>query len=340
MTLKLNIKVLQIIAPVLLLVTFQPFAYAQAPGQGQKEAPPKEAPASAPAYRIESLPPIQSQTQAPAIQQQGQAPQVKSAPQTLTPPKAPEGKEATKDAKKVAEDKSAAKVKKTNDYALYLKAGDRSPKWNEFIEPAFSSFDSGHYSTAAIFLKKAHERGCRDGLLLYRLGIYQELQKQYKEAAELLAEAAEKVPKQYPSHPLAGGIHEHAARALYQVDDYERALPALKKALEHEPEDFLLLFMSGQLLRLAKSLPEARAAFEKALTVKPPEGLDVDPKQKVWRELMAITYEQKDFEACAAYAAMLLAANPNDSVALSYKQNLDREKFLQRQMEAIKKMSQ
>jgi len=237
--------------------------------------------------------------------------------------------------------KKPAKARKKpakSDHSYYAKSGHRSPKWDELIEPGFSSFDSGNLATAAVFLKRAHERGCRDGLLLYRLGIFKETQKQYKEAADLLAEAAEKIPKQYPGHPLALGIHEHAARVLYQADDYGRALPELKKALEHDPENFVLIFMAGQLLRLNKNFPEARAMFEKALTVKPPEGLGLDPNQRVWRELMAITYEMGDTEACAAYAQMILSANPNDGIALSYTQKIEREKLRKRELQIIDKI--
>ena len=236
--------------------------------------------------------------------------------------------------------KEQAPAKKKNDIAWYLKAGDRNPKWNDLVEPGFSSFDSGAYPTASVFLKKAYDLGCRDGLLLYRLGLYQESLKNYKEAAELLLLAAERIPKQYPSHPMAKGIHEHAARALYQANDIARALPEFQAALAVTPDNFMLLFMAGQILLTQKKYEEARPLFERALTVKPPEGLEIDPQQRVWRELMKITWEMKDYESCGAYAELILAANPTDPVALSYKQQLERAKYQQKEREIIKKMVQ
>lgn len=233
---------------------------------------------------------------------------------------------------------SRGHAKASNDYQLYLKTGDRSPKWNEFIEPGFQSFDGGNLATAYVFLNKAYNLGCRDALLLYRLGLYQETKGKYKEAADLLAEAAEKIGTQYPSHPLNRTIHEHAGRALYQANDFNRALPELQKALESAPDNFMLLMMTGQILRSEKKYEEAKAVFEKALTVKQPEDLTTDPKIKLWGELMMLSYELKDNETSLAYATKILEKNPGDPVALSYKQRIEYEKFKMREREAIEKI--
>lgn len=214
-------------------------------------------------------------------------------------------------------------AKATNDYAFYLKAGDRSPKWNEFIEPGFTTFDNENLATAYVFLNKAFEQGCRDGLVLFRLGIFMEIQKRYPEAAELLAAAAEKIPKQYPGHPLAKGIHEHAGRALYQIDDYARALPELQKAIEHSPDNFMVLFMTGQLLRLSKQYAAARGTFEQAMKATPPKGMEADAKYRLSRELMLLAFELRDFPTCLTYVHQVLAIAPADPLALSYKQKLE-----------------
>lgn len=227
-----------------------------------------------------------------------------------------------------------------NDYSFYLKSGDRSPKWNDFIEPAFSSFDSGNLATAYVFLKRAYEAGCRDGLLLYRLGIYKESLHLYNEAAILLAEAATKIPKQYAKHPLARGIHEHAGRALYQANDFVRALPELEKALEFTPDNFMLLFMSGQILRTNAQPASAREHFKRALKAKPPEGLETDAKYRLLRELIIVTYDLKDLSTCSSYIQQVLAIAPTDPIALSYKQKLEREQQKRKEMEVIERMIQ
>lgn len=243
--------------------------------------------------------------------------------------------------KKVAAPKQEApQVTTPSDYQLYLKSGDRDAKWNEYIEPAFSSFDSENYDTAAIFLKKAYEKGCRDPLVLFRLGIYQENRRQFKDAAMLLAEAADGFPKRYPNHPLNSSIPKHAGRVLYQIDNYEKAFSYLQKALEYEPNDFMILLMLGQISRNSKQYKESRIYFERALLAKPPEGTTPDPRRTLLDELIILTFELKDLNACQQYVNIVLSSWPQDPIANSYRSRLDRERYLKQQDEVIKKMVQ
>ena len=228
-----------------------------------------------------------------------------------------------------------------DDYQLYLASGDRSPKWDESIAPAFQAFEAGNLATAGIFLKQAYERGCRDPLLLFRLGLYRESRGLFKEAAEMLAQAAEDAPKRYPGHPLATAIARHAGRALYEADDFKRASPLLVKALGQDPNDFMLLLMAGQIARLEKRSAEARQLFERALVAEPPSGpTSADPKTTVLRELIILTYDTKDVEACGRYIETLLAASPQDTIANTYRQRLAKERQSQREKEVINKIVQ
>lgn len=236
-----------------------------------------------------------------------------------------------------APQKKAAKGER-GDLSFYLKSGHRSPQWDEFIEPGFSSFASGNYATAFLFLKQAYDRGCRDGLVLFMLGIFKESQHAYPEAAELLSQAAVAIPKQYPGHRLAKGIHEHAGRALYQVDDYARALPALQKALEYTPDNFMLLFMAGQLLRQNRQYQDAKVLFERAAKAKLPQGLEQESKHRLYRELMILSFDLKDYPACIGYIDQVLALVPNDPTALYYKQRVEQQMRQRQQMERLEQM--
>jgi tetratricopeptide (TPR) repeat protein len=153
------------------------------------------------------------------------------------------------------------------DYDLYVKSGHRSASWDGMIKAGFSSFDTGDYQTGIVFLQKAYNTGCRDGLLLFKLGLYFETQRNYKEAEKYLKEAQVKLPEQYPDYPETKRMHEHLARLYYQANQFDKAMPELLEALKITPDSFMLLFMSAQILRLNKNYPQAIAAFEKALTV-------------------------------------------------------------------------
>lgn len=226
------------------------------------------------------------------------------------------------------------------DYDLYLAKGHRDKAWDEWIKPAFESFDAENYSTASIFLMQAYEKGCRDPMVLFRLGIYKESRGETKEAAKILSEAGADAPKRYPGHPLANAIHRHAGRALYKVDNYTEALPHLKEALKYEPNDFMLLLMTGQIERLEKRPESARKYFERALEAPMPKGVTPDPKSTILGELIIITYDAKEFDACEKYIKMALAHDPNDKVANKHKGLVGRARFRKRELDIIKKITE
>ncbi len=226
------------------------------------------------------------------------------------------------------------------DYELYTKEGHRSEAWDEWIKPGFESFDQGNYATAAIFLKSAYEKGCRDPMVLFRLGIYKESRGETKEAADLLQQASAEAAKRYPGHPLSKAIHRHAGRALYKIDKFAEAKPHLQEALRYEPDDFMLLLMSGQIERMEGRKKEARALFEKALAAKMPEGVEPNPKTTVFDELIILTYDLKDLDACEKYIEEALKHDPKDKVAAKYKALVGRARFRQRELEIIKKITE
>lgn len=175
-------------------------------------------------------------------------------------------------------------------------------------------------------------------MLLFRLGIIKESRGQAKDAAAMLQLAADSIASRYPEHPLNQSIAKHAGRALYQIDDYDHAMPYLEKAAQQLPNDFMVLLMLGQMYRKTKLYPQARTFFERALAAKPPEGTTPDPRRTLLDELIIITYELKDMDACGNYINIVLTAWPHDPVANTYRANLEKLRFQQKQHEAIEKI--
>ncbi len=281
------------------------------------------------------LPSLPGTAQVPA-----QKPVAPSAVPAAAQPAAPSGQTLAPSAPAAASPAPAVQEQTItkDDYQLYLKSGDRNPSWDEYIEPAFTSFDSENFATAGIFLAKAYEKGCRDPLVMFRLGIYRESRRQFKEAAELLSQAADGIAQRYPGHPLNNSIALHAGRALYQIDDYVKALPYLQKALQQNPNDFMILLMLGQIARSGKLYAEARSLFERAIASKPPENVTPNPVRTVLGELIILTYALKDSEACQKYVDMVLSAWPRDPVANTYRTRLDKERFEKKQQEMLDKI--
>lgn len=223
-----------------------------------------------------------------------------------------------------------------DDLVAYKKHGQHSPEWDDLIASGFESFESGNYATALIFLRRAYDKGCHDPLLLLKIGIYDESQGRLKEAADLLITAAEKFPHVYPDHPQAKRIAEHVGRVLYTLDDGDRALPYLETALKNDPDNFMLNVMSGQILRLQKKPAEALARFQKAYALAPAVGMDA--RRAVLKELMVLTFEMENYDACSQFAAQLLTLAPGDATALSFRDRMQKRKMQQKEQETIKKI--
>ncbi|OQA58579.1 MAG: Tetratricopeptide repeat protein [bacterium ADurb.Bin270] len=264
--------------------------------------------------------------------------QPQSIADTIAIPKPPEG----------GRDESAAKPASTEinpltqkDYSWYLKSGDKSPKWNEFIEPAFQSFDSGNFATAGIFLQRAYDAGCRDPLILFRLALIKESREGYIEAANMYLEAAKGVEKRYPGHPISRGIHKHVGRSLYKVDRPAEALPFITEALRHSPNDFMMLLMAGQILRSIGENDKARIALEKALTVERPAGSDgLDSIRPVLHELILATFALQNVGMCSKYVEQMTSLDPSDQVASIYRRKIAEIENKRRERELIKRLTE
>lgn len=227
-----------------------------------------------------------------------------------------------------------------DDYKIYQKLGHQDKAWNEWIKPGFESFDESNYATASIFLQKAYDKGCRDPMVLFRLGIYMESRGKIKEAASYLDEAAKGTKQRYPDHALNKAVNRHAGRALYKADKYDDAKPYLLEALKYEPDDFMLLLMAGQIERLQDKKTKARALFEKALAAKTPEGVKPNPKTTVLGELIILTFDLKDYEACQKYIDQALKLDPKHKVAKRYNSQLQRRRIREKELEIIKKITE
>lgn len=229
----------------------------------------------------------------------------------------------------------------SEDIKLYRLRGHRSPKWNELIVPAFQTFDGGNFPTAFVFLQKAYERGCRDPLVLFRLGLYRESTGALKEAASLFEEAAKKLPEHYPKHHLTKDINAHAARVLYQLDRTDAAMKHIRRALKETPDDFMMLFLGGQILRQQKQPREARILLERAIAVPIPAGMnEQQTKRTLYNELVAVCYELGNFDSSLKYADEVFRIDPNDPVARNYAQKIQRELQRRREREIINRLVQ
>lgn len=226
-----------------------------------------------------------------------------------------------------------------DELKLYIKQGDRSPTWNELVESGFKAFDSDNLPTALVFLDKAYALGCRDGMALYRLASIHESRGNAVKAVELMEEARPRLKKDYASTSAAKNVDAHLGRLYFETDHYDKALPLLAAAVKTEPDNFTLHFIAGQVMRHEARLQEAYDLYKRALTLTPPEGVTAtDPKLAVVKELMAVTYEMKRYDESLACAEQILAVDPKNALALSYKNRIGQIQMLHKQDDSLQKL--
>lgn len=225
-----------------------------------------------------------------------------------------------------------------DDFALYKTHGEHSKSWDEYVEPGFEAFESNNYATALVFLQKAYDKGCRDGLVMARLGLMQESRGNAKQAIELLDRARPKLKKVYPKHEFTQEIGGHLGRMYFSTNQYDKALPLLNESLATTPNDFTLLFIIGQILREQGKKAEAYEMYTRAMKVPAPVDVKPDPRTALLKELMALTYEMKKYNESLSYAEQVLILSPGDPLATSYKQTIKRKKYKEQEEKSIQKM--
>jgi len=232
----------------------------------------------------------------------------------------------------------AASLAFAGDYDLYKKAGEHSKVWDEYVEPGFEAFEANNYPTALVFLQKAYDKGCRDGLVMARLGLILESRGNTKQAIELLDQALPKLKKSYPKHEFTQDVDGHLGRMYFSDNQYDKALPLLTESLASSPNDFTLLFIIGQILREQGKKAEAYEMYMRATKVPAPVDVQPDPKKALLKELMALTYEMKKYDESLSYAEQILILSPGDPLATSYKQTISRKKYKEHEEKSIQEM--
>jgi tetratricopeptide (TPR) repeat protein len=222
------------------------------------------------------------------------------------------------------------------DWEAYKEHGHRNPRWDSFVEAGFSSFESGNLGSAEMFFQRAIAKGCDDGLVYARIGLFYEAQTNYKKAAEYLKKAVKRLAVQYPSSAVNDSTNEALGRCLYLLNDIEGAAPYLEKAAEGE--NFTALYFLGQIARTKKDYKNAIPLFVRALKAKRPAGIPPTIDILIMIEIGKAYYEIKDFNASLECWNQILAVDPRNQTAISYKSNIERARFKEEERKAIQEI--
>ncbi|OGQ48265.1 MAG: hypothetical protein A3I09_03620 [Deltaproteobacteria bacterium RIFCSPLOWO2_02_FULL_47_10] len=223
------------------------------------------------------------------------------------------------------------------DLDEYQKYGDKNSKWDEHVGAGFSSFDSGNLGAAEMFLQRALARGCKDGLVYAKIGLYYEDQGNYKKALSFMRLAAKRLSEQYPSHQITKSMHKLLGRVLFLNNQSDEAEPYLQKAVNAE-EDFTSLYLLGQIRRMNGAYPDAVKLFERALVAKRPTDVSPVIDMAIMTELGKVYYEMKQFDVSLKWWDKILSMDPANQVAPSYKQKIEQMRFKEKERKILEEI--
>ncbi len=174
----------------------------------------------------------------------------------------------------------------------YKVQGHRSSLWDEDVFKGFQEYYRRNFNNAPLFLEKAYNLGCRDGLVLYRLAICYASSNNCKEAAFYGEQAMLKLKEQYPEHYYNQTINRLLGDC---IKDSNKAVDFYSKGLEGDPSDISArLNMSYKLIDAGK-LDEAERQINTVLQeysdVTAPYGYGV-----AYNGLGQIYYKRGDYQ--------------------------------------------
>ncbi len=226
----------------------------------------------------------------------------------------------------------------TSDWASYQQHGHKSPKWDSLVEAGFDTFEGDNAETSLNFLKRAMALGCKDGLVFYKSALIIESAGNLRGALDILEKAEPLLRSRYKEHPATRELSEHLGKIYYQLNRYGEAREKLLEAIAQEGEDFLKLYLVGQIYRMDQKPNEAIGFFEKALAHPVPKESPGGMKRLAQLELMRLYFEAGLFDQSLAMAETILQEEPANPAAVSFRDKIRQKQFQQHEKERWKKM--
>lgn len=206
------------------------------------------------------------------------------------------------------------------------------------MEAGFETFEGDNLDTAQNFLQRAVALGCQDALVLLKLAQIIEARGNLKGSLEIYLQLKPVLEEKYPKHPQAKAMAEQVGRLYFGLEQYDKALPFLLEAIQKQGENFLRLYLAGQIYRMQEKNAEAIGYFEKALTHKIPPG---SPPQMILLaslELMRLYFATDQFDKALETANAVLENDPANAEAQNLRDQIRREKYKQEERKTWEKI--
>lgn len=212
-----------------------------------------------------------------------------------------------------------------DDVQDFMTRGHRSPKWTPLVKEGLQAFENDDLDMAANFFKRAMEKGCKDGLVYFKLGLYNEYKGKPLRAKEYFQLAKKHLPKRYPRTEPTKTVNEHLGRVLMSLGDIPGAKGEFTSGLTKYGPNFSLLFLLGSIARQEGDTGRVIEYYTKALKYPPPDG--TNPQEILITVLIEIGkahYDRGEYDKSSAIWQQVLARMPDHPIARQYMTSIQR----------------
>ncbi|MCK4948238.1 MAG: tetratricopeptide repeat protein [Candidatus Aureabacteria bacterium] len=155
------------------------------------------------------------------------------------------------------------------EYALYEKEGLTSPEWNLDVEKGFNRYEAWRLDEAMTYLEKAVNKGCEDGLVLYRLAACYANDEQYKKSIEYFKRAIKSLRVRYPKHRYYSDAYYNLGSAYMRLANLEAAGSQYEESIRINSQNFNALKGLGFICYEKGQMNKAAKYFKDALKINP-----------------------------------------------------------------------
>lgn len=174
----------------------------------------------------------------------------------------------------------------------YKAQGHRSSLWDEDVFKGFQEYYRRNFNNAILFLEKAYNSGCRDGLVLYRLALCYASSDRCEEVVFYGEQAISKLKENYPNHYYNQNVYQLIGHCSRNID---KTIEFYLKGLERDSSDVSTrLNMSYKLIeagRLDEAERQINIVLQEYSDVTAPYGHGV-----AYNGLGQIYYKRGDYQ--------------------------------------------
>ncbi len=225
---------------------------------------------------------------------------------------------------------------RASEWDAYQKSPYSDFRWDWLVRDGHFAYAKGKYKEALGFYDRAIEEGCKDPLMLFRIGYCYRALRKDKEAAGYFAASMDGLKKAYPKHKYNWYSHYYLAEIFARRGYTDRAKKELAQAIKLNPKFEQAYLLHGNLHFGEADYPSAAEKYRLASEANPKSlqafvnlGAVYDAMgeydQAVSAYLRAVDLSSHDPKLLFALAGLYLKMNKPDEALKQYKQILERQ---------------